>query len=365
MVRASRLVVALIAIAGCDGVLGLPSAQLADARGDALPPGPKGLLANAAFVTSTTHVPTTFGSDLSGADRICAQRAAAAGLDKLGDGSTATYVAYLATNGSTADGRLMNARGWVRPDGKPVADRVSDLTGGKLFYPLRVDENGLDLSPSDLATTGSQLHCNDYTDSAGQIELGSPFRTLGWFDDGGASPCTQPVHIYCFGVSLVQPVVVMPPAGRRAFLTAQPFTVAGGIGAADTQCMTEATGAGLTGTFLALLPTSTATAMSRFALTGDNWLRLDGVAIAETTFKFAAVDWLTSLSVTSLMQYEAVEVTTGGTLGAPVPMANTCNDWMASTNTNTTMALSDASDGAGVAWLGTDCSPRRIYCVEP
>src|SRR5262249_25369002 len=43
---------------------------------------------NIAFVTSTTAVPMTFGSDLAGADKMCMDRASAGGLP-------GTYVAYL------------------------------------------------------------------------------------------------------------------------------------------------------------------------------------------------------------------------------------------------------------------------------
>src|SRR5690606_988458 len=75
---------------------GDPDAGAADA---ALP-------TNIVFVTSTQHVAQDLGG-LEGADRICADRAAAAGLP-------GTYVAWLSTRTVDARDRLAGARGWVR-----------------------------------------------------------------------------------------------------------------------------------------------------------------------------------------------------------------------------------------------------------
>lgn len=97
-----------------------------------VPCGPTNI--NRAFVTSTTHVLGALGG-LAGADAICNQRAAAAGLD-------GTYVAWLSSSTASAASRLANASGWVRTDGKPFAKSRGDLLAGRLLYPLELDETG-------------------------------------------------------------------------------------------------------------------------------------------------------------------------------------------------------------------------------
>jgi hypothetical protein len=97
--------VLVLCIAGC-GRVDFELHGVADAPADAAPP------ANFAFVTSTKQLPTTFGSDLAGADAICNTRATQAGL--LG-----TYVAWLSSTTMPAVNRLGGARGWIRTDGLP------------------------------------------------------------------------------------------------------------------------------------------------------------------------------------------------------------------------------------------------------
>src|ERR1051325_10482127 len=90
---------------------------------------------NTAFVTSTVHDPTTFGSDLAAADAICMARATDAGL--LGP-----YAALVWTQDVDATTRLGNARGWVRVDGVSVVDTIDDVGLGRWLHPLAVDELG-------------------------------------------------------------------------------------------------------------------------------------------------------------------------------------------------------------------------------
>lgn len=91
---------------------------------------------NIAFVTSTTYNGDLGG--LAGADQKCQALAEAAGLPAN------VYKAWLSTSNENAKDRLGSARGWVRKDGKPFADTVADIVSGKIFHPLRIDENGAD-----------------------------------------------------------------------------------------------------------------------------------------------------------------------------------------------------------------------------
>jgi len=317
---------------------------------------------NLAFVTSTVHDPLTFGSDGAGADAICAQTATAAGI--AGD-----YRAYIATAAVPATDHLGNARGWIRVDGKPVADLVTDLQSGHLLYPLRIDENGEDLGPGAISVaTGADLggqaaptsDCLDWTSTTGNFASGAPSATgLDWVN-ARPTPCTSLTHLYCFGVGLSTPLEITPAPGRLAFVTIQAYVPTGGLAGADALCATEAAGASLPGSFRALLATNAASAISRFDLTGPTWVRTDGAALAESALAFANEDLLTAPNITALAA-PAVKgsVVSGGPIGSP--QATTCSDWTGggSTSAGSSMRASSAAfDGSSVP-----CTGLPIYCL--
>ena len=70
------------------------------------------------------------------------------------------------------------------------------------------------------------------------------------------------------------------------------FLPPSGIAAADALCTSEATAAGLPGTYRAFLATKQASAMSRFDLGGAPWVRVDGVVLATTASDFGAGNFL-------------------------------------------------------------------------
>src|SRR5258708_7627480 len=118
-----------------------------------------GIVANVAFVTSTTPVPGALRS-LAKAAPTCAARAPGGGL-------AGTFVAWLSTSAEVAFMRVAGARGWVRTDGRIVADTVDDLIYGNMVYPIRLDEHGRDIGTSTPpAATGTYVdqmntNCND------------------------------------------------------------------------------------------------------------------------------------------------------------------------------------------------------------
>jgi hypothetical protein len=258
---------------------------------------------NIAFVTSTTHVPTTFGADLSGADATCNARAAEAGLP-------GSYVAWLSTSNTSAVQRLTGSRGWMRTDGAPFADRSGDIATGAVLHPLRVDEHGDIVSNAEAVHTGTRgdgglaPNCSDYQDGGGSIYAGSPLATtLNWTAD--STPiCNTAGRLYCFGVGKNEPLVIEPAIGRRAFVTVQKFTPdLTDLAGADALCASEASIVGLTGTYSALLATNSATAISRFSLAGPNWVRLDGIPIADSPLAFASGQLRTTINVNSSGAY--------------------------------------------------------------
>ena len=106
--------------------------------------------------------------------------------------------------------------------------------------------------------------------------------------------------------------------------------------------------------------------MSRFALGGAPWVRVDGVVLAATASDFAAGSWATSLNVTARSGYIG---NLGVWVGAPGPSAvgiSTCNDWnpsdaSAQKATTTTAYLTETawSRESACNWLY-----GRGYCLQ-
>jgi len=325
---------------------------------------------NFVFITAEMYAASDFGG-LDGADKKCMDSAAAAGLP-------GTYVAWLSTISVAAKDRIKAARGWVRTDGYPVVDTVADLIDGRMFMPIRLSARGVkvDALPSTgTKTTGDvvELHnCNDFTDPMGTISVGDPQgTTFGWtsiplFD---TSKCSDARPIYCFGIDRQAPLVPDKPPGRLAFLSATKWTIGGGPGMGDAICQLEATMAGKTGDFAALLATTTFTAASRFDASGAPWYRPDGIPVAlpgDTPF---AAELLAPLNVTLDGAYLVDgPVALGAAMATAVAFGNNCADWTTSssgmfvTGAVATTRLFSGIFGTGP--LTTPCGQTRLYCFQ-
>ncbi len=320
--------------------------------------------ANIAFVTSTTALPTTFGSDLSGADKACNDRAQAAQLP-------GSYVALISTSSARAHDRLAGSRGWVRVDGKPVLDQIDDIANGKMFFPVELDETGAMVQ--DVVATGTLndgsigANCKDYTDPADVLSFGLSSTTTGNWIGSGNTDCVTAMRIYCFGVGRADPLIVQPASGRVAFVSVENVMLdATGLHSADAVCQNEAQVAGLSGAFAALLPTAAAPAISRFSLAGPTWVRVDGIPIAATTLDFAAGTLVAPINVTAVGGYSGyTPVMTGGstpTSVQPDTLAS-CANWTDPTGTSSVGLANDSGPGAFMASTGGTCK-GPVYCVE-
>jgi hypothetical protein len=249
------------------------------AQFDIIPP-------NYVFVTSTatTGAISFMGfTGVSAADKICQARAAAAGLPPN------KYLAWLSTSSENAAARLGSARGWVRVDGTPVADKLSDLTTNHLFYPIKLDEFGNVVPEGIYAMTGtfgggtydSGGNCNDYTSTTGGVRGGWPSADSGLFSSFARPVCTTSMRLYCFGVDNAAVVSLPQDSVRRAFTSNMKWTPGNGIQEADDVCQKDADNAGLGGSFKALLATNGDAAIARFDLNGKPWARPDGALLAE------------------------------------------------------------------------------------
>jgi hypothetical protein len=331
---------------------------------------PVGGDANVVFVTSMSYLPSTFATDLAAADAICAQRAVAGGL-------AGQYVAYLSTPTVDARDRLAGARGWVRPDGKPFVDTIDDLVADRVLYPPRIDELGEDVMvngtltvPESMTATGSdgrlRQACADF---ATATAIGGPaYGTYQTWTNVDFLPCNSPATLYCFGVDKAQPLVYDHVPGRLAFTTVEKFAPGPGmsINSADTLCTTEAAGAHLPGSYQALLATSTATASSRFDLSGPNWVRVDGVPLAADPLALVAGRIDATLNFTADDATSTIGVATGGGLNAPATLAQTCDDW---TNALGTMMYGVADRSGSLTnffdyGIPGSCAPAPVYCLQ-
>jgi hypothetical protein len=333
---------------------------------------------NIAFVTSVAYDGNLGG--LAGADQKCQSLATAAGLPEN------TYKAWLSTSSANAIDRLGSARGWVRVDGKPFADTQADIVAGKIFHPLRVDENGVNVNDvqnlfvwtgtqPDGTVSSSGRTCDDWTrsDNAAGGNLGSCDGVTAVFTQSTWASCNATRRLYCFGAGKTTPVTVKPVAGRIAFLTRGKWTPSGGPAAADSLCQSEADSASLNGTFKALLATSTGSAQSRFEpITPDSlpWARPDGVAIAPTAAELFTSTFLnTSINQSADgLSYFGFEAAWGGasdpaTAGTP---ETTCTNWTSTSDGGCWMGFAGFTyQQSSFAYTTGPCSMAiRLYCLQ-
>ena len=191
-------------------------------------------------------------------------------------GLPGTHVAYLST-GSTTAIRVAGGLARVAARRRRAGDRSalgSGRTCARGTRSLSTYESGHDVrSVSGTAWTGtspdgtaSTETCGDWTSGAMTANgvFGSVSAGGGDLSQAGALTCDHTMRMYCFGVGSYQVAPPPPVSGRLAFVSSGVFTPSGaGLPAADALCQAEATGASKPGTFLAALPTISASTASR------------------------------------------------------------------------------------------------------
>ena len=242
---------------------------------------------NRVFVTSTT-VDGSFGG-IAAADAMCSSRAAAAGL-------SGTFIAYLSDSTTNALTRIGASRGWVRRDGAPFADDPTAFSTGKVVFPPRLDELGNDIGNVNIYTgtsygVTSTTLCTDWTDNAAGSMGGIAQTQYASSSVYAASrACSTQGHILCVETGRNETVQARPNTGKLAFSTKNAWTPGGGRDSADAFCASEAAAAGLSGTFLAAIATTTESIASRFT-PGNTYRRVDGVRLVRAPGLFD-VTWL-------------------------------------------------------------------------
>ncbi|MEM6295884.1 MAG: hypothetical protein AAGA54_31725, partial [Myxococcota bacterium] len=331
---------------------------------------------NVAFVTATT---VALGEQVvADADALCAASAANAGLN-------GSFIAWVSTPETSARTRLeqSGARGWVRPDGRPIADRVADLLAGQIWYPPVLDATGTELrSVSVLTATldsgeASVHSCGGWQvfDGEALFTVGAPGSTSPAWTERNNTSCEpdRPLHVYCFGTDHQTPVSFEPQPGRLAFVTANTIGANGfvgegqpdGLAGMDLRCQQEASAAGHDGTFLALLGQDEAAAVQRFDLDGAAWVNALGVPIADTAAELAIrEDFDTSLGFTAAGEVRGSAVWLGSN-GVGAVGEGTCENWTtADPQLSSSISIAESSTQMlrGVAAL---CSGQRaLLCFE-
>lgn len=260
------------------------------------------LAPNVVFVTAAVFS-ANFGS-LANADDACQAAALAAG-------HPGNYKAFLGTDATSIASRFGDAAGWVRFDGRAVANTFAELAESSVVYPIRIDEHGVDVGEvpvwtgaSSDATVASNANCANWTSSdvAFYAAIGHSSGTASMAVSFESLPCNAQAHLYCFEVDrtvTVKPQVYVANP-RRAFISNGGFATTGGLAAADALCSSEASAAGLSGSFKALLPSIGASAASRFDPSGAPWARVDDALLKlDPSEMFTATYWDTSLNLTA------------------------------------------------------------------
>lgn len=322
---------------------------------------------NIVFVSSQTYA-TTLGS-AAAYDAQCNVLATAAGLN---NGTNDAFIAWISDSSSDAVGRLGAARGFVRTDGALVADTVADLTAGKLFHPILLDENGGKIFTATGPMTGtlpsglvSSFTCGNWTNEIATTTVGLLQAGPQAWSSFSAGSCGNAFRVYCFQKTQNVAVVPSPATGKRIFMTATPYAP----GSGDPDALCEAEKPAGAGPVVALLATTSAAA-SAVLDPMTTYVRPDGVAVGTGQ----AIIEVTSGPFTPLVSgiwqfgdgtYFDGTVWTGSSAVSAVPTSDTCTDWSATTGSGTTGRSSFTQTGFWIGGTQTcDVGFVRLYCVE-
>lgn len=148
------------------------------------------------FVTETRQN-AAFGG-LDGADGLCAQQAADAGLD-------GEFKAWLSTMSDPVSDRLTRSpEPYVRVDGRLIAENWEDLLDGAIEAPIDLDASGArqtgDVWTGTLATGEFSPvgDCAGFTNAAdGRAQCGDSESTTGAWTENITPACSISLRLYC------------------------------------------------------------------------------------------------------------------------------------------------------------------------
>ena len=356
-----------LATAGC---LSKPGAKAAPT--DAPPDQASEGSPNLAFVTSLP-VPISSYASRDALDATCTTLA-------RNHGHSGTYVAWFSLPGSNALDRLSGFRGWVRLDGKPFADTLTDIANGKIYNPLSIDETSTDVGDSARVATATDPSgtydsssvntgaCFGQSNAPGTVQYGTADATKQTWTAVGdtAVGCTTPVRFYCFEIDHANPLVAPSETGRIAFLSALPTLGSVGQPALDKICQDDADTLAGQPHVVALIATGGQSLAQRLS-PGLPWVRPDGVEVMPGDMSRIEAP----INVTVEKSYETGAVWTGASNFTAVPDGtgiDNCNDWLnaggsARSGGSTRSSFTSSFSGAAISVCGA--AQYRLYCFQP
>jgi hypothetical protein len=310
---------------------------------------------NIMFVTSRA-VPAAMLGTREFADSTC-QSAADQKLPGV-------YKAWLSGQLFNARSAVQNASGWIRPDGKPFANTLTDLLAGKVFYPPCITEEGDDICSGDEDIATGTRYTGDtgsYCETGGFIQVGRSDGGTDLWTDYSDAMCSEMYRIYCFGVDRRAHVGLLPPTAsqKTAFLTRVAYPRKS-LADADAICRMEGGG-----NHVALLATKSASARARVAGTALSgaWYRTDGVRLTTDMHRFDV-----PLDITVDGEGRDAKVWFGA-MSLDDLATNNCNDWSSSDSAIDTLSGKAALSTRDQPFTGGDatgCDENRyFYCAEP
>jgi hypothetical protein len=320
---------------------------------DAMPRDAQPDRPNVAFVTSTYHQ-GNFGAIT--ADSICQTRANTAGLD-------GQFVA-LVNSSLRLDSSLpfAGSSGWRTVGGEWIANTRQQLVQEQFFNPLFRSEANMLLTDANVWKGTTSLSCMDWSNATAAATGVNKFLAE-WGDTSNfdsTTTCDDMLRIACFerGHNATRPIPLI--TNRLIFVSKSLWGPnPDGRAGADAVCQLEANQASLVGTFVALLPLSGETALSRVnQATTAVFQRTDGEIVGS----------LASPS-TFIMLDAKGNPATGATWTGGLPnqvAAKTCMSWSSPTTEGSAGTAGYVGDlGYSDTALGLDCSLRhRLYCVQ-
>ena len=335
-------------VAIVDGVDGPTSDALADTR-----------RANVAFASSETFTGLLGGA--VGADSKCQALALQAGLD-----NPAAFVAVIRSADRPDPAAILaGSKGWQTLSGTWIAETPAQVAALQFRNPLQQTEQNVPISSASAwtGTVSEADDCNGWL-SSNAADAGAAIRLYeGWggFEGDVSSNCAQTNRVYCFETGQRFTRQRRPINNRLMFVSNGTWLPGGGRNAADAFCQNEASAAGLTGAFVALLPDAGASALARVDPAGTaKFQRTDGdeVGLLLAPLTYFVVD-AAGEQVGTMNNV----VLTGG----PPDSAggSNCNSW-----TGPNLALTEFGILGSVrsryrltAAL-VSCNPGHLYCVE-
>ncbi|MCC6997520.1 MAG: hypothetical protein IT370_23085 [Deltaproteobacteria bacterium] len=305
-------------------------------------------------------------------DNHCNAAATTAGLNNATNNG---FRAWISDELEDASDGLGVSRGWVRMDGLPFTDTLTNLVvDNQILNPISLDEGGREVlalvATGSLASGDADAHCGGWK-STGMVTLGQSGGGPTTWSDFARPDCSTVVRtpIYCFQNTLNAALEPTPPApaGKRIFVSRGSFTPGpGGLAAADTLCGRESV-SGSTTPFKALLarggqpagalldPAASYYTMS-WQLVGTGRELLDGAHLHTGIWQHGDGSFLDAALVASR------QVRTGST--RPSLVSQDCGNWESTTGQSQVGLATEV-----VSWwatvFGYACgSPTRLYCVE-